>query len=180
MKRVLLAFFAGILLVSCGIQSSPQAEGTVEDHLIAEIVSNPVEMEDQLVRFEGTIGHICRHSGDKMRVVQGDDEAYSILVMLGEFAPSFNPELEGMEVIATGVVKTEVLNMAALNATEEHVHDEDCEHEEEGMAHQEEGMAHEEAGHDCESTQEAIALLKEKGIDPDIRVYVELTAFEMK
>ncbi len=172
MKRVFLALFVGILMVSCGTQSSQRAEGTVEDHLIAEIVSNPVEMEDHVVRFEGTIGHICRHSGDKMRVVQGDDEAFSILVMLGEYAPSFNPEMEGMEVIATGVVKTEVLNMAALNATEEgHVHDEDCEHGEEGT---------EEADHECESTQEAIALLKEKGIDPDVRVYVELTAFEMK
>jgi hypothetical protein len=170
MKKALLALFAGILMVSCGTQDARQAEAVAEEYLISGIVGNPLELEDHLVSFEGTIGHICRHSGDKMRVVQTDDEAFSILVMLGDFTPSFNPELEGRHVVATGIVKTEVRNLDALN--EEHVHGEDCDHEDEAHAEGED--------HECASTEEAIARLKERGIDPDIRVYVELTAYELK
>jgi hypothetical protein len=170
MKRVLLATLAAVIMVSCGTQNQTEAGLVAEDHLIAGIVSNPLDLEDHLVRFEGTIGHICRHSGDKMRVVQTQDDAYSILVMLGEFSTAFNPEFEGREVVATGIVKTEIRNLDALN--QEHVHSEDCEHDDE--------HAHDGEDHECSSTQEAVARLKERGIDPDIRVYVELTAFELK
>jgi hypothetical protein len=170
MKRALLALFAGILMVACGPQEGSQEEAAAEDYLIAGIVSNPMELDGQLVSFEGTIGHICRNSGDKMRVVQTDDEAFSILVMLGDFTPAFNAELEGRHVVATGIVKTEVRNMDALN--EQHVHGEDCDHEDEAHAEGED--------HECASTEEAVARLKEKGIDPDISVYVELTAYELK
>ena len=162
--------FAMAVMASCGPQATEQTGLVAEDHLIAEIVSNPLDMEDHIVRFEGTIGHICRHSGDKMRVVQTDDDAYSILVMLGDFTPNFNPEMEGRMVVATGVLKTEIRNLDALN--DGHVHGDDCDHEDE--------HAHGEEDHECASTEEAIARLKERGIDPDIRVYVELTAFELK
>lgn len=165
-----MALFAGILMASCGTQETRQTETVAGEYLIAGIVSNPLELEDKLVTFEGTIGHICRNSGDKMRVVQTDDEAYSIQVMLGDFTPAFSPEFEGRHVVATGIVKTEIRNLDALN--EEHEHGEDCDHGDEEHAHEE--------GHECASTEEAIARLKERGIDPDIRVYVELTAYELK
>jgi hypothetical protein len=167
MKNSAFFFAIAVLILSaCGQQSSGTVEEVaLESSLISEIVSNPMDHEGQLVRFEGTIGHICRHSGDKMRVVQQDDDAYSILVMLGDYASNFNPEFEGMEVIATGILKAQVLNIEELNSDHGHAHEggEDHEHEEE-----------------CSSTAEAIARLQEKGISPDIRTYVELTAFEIK
>ena len=160
MKRLFIALLAGLVFYACGSQPQQSAETTVEDLLIAEIVSNPLELEDHTVRFEGIIGHICQHSGDKMRVVQQDDNAYSIQVMLGDFASQFNSEFEGMHVVATGVVKTQVRNLDALEEEHDHEH----EHEE---------------GHDCASTTEAIERLKARGIDPDIAVYIELTGFEI-
>ncbi len=162
MKKLLLLFIVGFLGYSCGSQQSKMVAEGVEDLKIVQLVSEPMAYENHSVRFEGTISHICRHSGDKMRIVQPDDHAYSILVMLGDYASSFNPEFEGMDVVATGLVKTQVRNIDALN---DHEHDHDDDHE---------------GGHECASTEEAIARLKERGIDADIFVYVELTGFEIK
>ncbi|MBW6497697.1 MAG: hypothetical protein K0B09_04860 [Bacteroidales bacterium] len=174
MKRFALAMIAVFFFFGCGQQPATQEEVVIETFEIAELISNPMEYEEQEIRIEGIISHICRHSGEKMRVAEIDGEGLSILVMLGDFAPQFNPEFEGQEVILTGVLKTTIQNIDALN--EEHVHGEDgedCDHE--GEEH-----AHEEGHDDCESTQEAIAKMKAAGIDPDIAAHIEITSFEIK
>lgn len=159
MKKLFAVLLAATLFVACNSKTSQEGTETAEAHLISELVSNPMDFDNQAVQFEGTIGHICRHSGDKMRLVQQEDEAYSMLVMLGDLSSNFSVEMEGQQVIATGILKTEVSNMDALT-DHEHV----------------EGEGHE----DCASTQEAVARMKERGIDPDVRVYVELTSYEIK
>lgn len=160
MKRILLLLVITMFIGSCAQQ--PAAEQTVETHQISELVMEPMLYDNQIVRFEGMISHICRHSGDKMRIVQTSDDSYSILVMLGEMASQFNPEMEGNEVVLLGTMKAEVMNIGDL----EEAHD----HEHEGEEH----------GHECSSTEEAIQKLQEKGIDPDIRAYVELMGVEQK
>lgn len=159
MKKLLVVLLAAMVFVGCNTKTSQEGAETVESHLISELVANPLDFDSQAVKFEGTIGHICRHSGDKMRLVQQDDDAFSVLVMLGDLSSNFNVEMEGQEVIATGILKTAVSNIDALA---------DADHAE--------GEGHE----DCASTQEAVARMKERGIDPDIRVYVELTSYEIK
>lgn len=170
MKKTVLAIVAILFFVACG-QQAAQQEALVETFEIAELISNPLEHENQEVHIEGIINHICRHSGDKMRVAELEGDGLSVLVMLGDFASQFSPEFEGKEVALTGVLKTSIRNIDALNET--HEHGEDCDHE--GEEH-----AHEEGHDDCESTQQAIAKMKEKGIDPDIASYIELKSFEVK
>ncbi len=162
MRQSFFFLIVAVIACSCGTNHSQSVNEQITDLNIAQIVSEPMQYENQSVRFEGTVGHVCRHSGDKMRVVKHEDDAYSILVMLGEFASTINLEFEGKDVIATGVVKTQVRNIDALA---DHDHDHDGDHED---------------GHGCASTEEAIARLKERGIDADIMVYVELTGFEIK
>jgi hypothetical protein len=162
MKRFALAIVAGLFFFACGQQTATQEEA-VEIYQIAELISNPMEFEDQEVRIEGIINHICRHSGDKMRVAELEGEGLSIQVMLGEFASQFSPEFEGQEIVLTGILKTVVRNLDALEAA--HVHEEGEEHEE---------------GHECASTTEAIEKMKAAGIDPDIAAFIEITSFEIK
>lgn len=171
MKRFALAMIAVFFFFGCGQQTATQEEAAIETYEIAELISTPLDFEDQEVRIEGIISHICRHSGDKMRVAEIDGEGLSILVMLGDHASQFNPEFEGMEIALTGILKASIRNLDALS--EEHEHGEDCDHEGEEHAHVE--------GHDdCESTQEAIAKMKAAGIDPDIAAHIEITSFEIK
>ncbi len=153
MNRLFLLLAAGVILAACGgTATDQQAEERIEDHAIAALVENPMEHEGKTIRFEGILHHMCRHSGDKMRVVQMDDSEMSIQVMLGEYMNQFSPEMEGSELTIIGSLKTEVMNMEELE-------DED---------------------HDCETTGEAVKMMAERGIDPNIRPYVELKGFEVR
>jgi hypothetical protein len=163
MKAIIFFLAIGFFLSSCNSQKSNDKKANVGDLTIAQLVSEPMQYEAHSVKLEGTIVHVCRHSGDKMRIVQHDDDAYSIMVMLGEFSNSITLDLEGKDIVATGIVKTHIRNIDAL-ANHDHNHD-DADHDE---------------GHGCASTEEAIARLKERGIEADIMVYVELTGFEIR
>ncbi len=160
MKKLFLILIAGFVMASCGTQTSQQAEITLEPSLIAELVYEPLSYEGKTVQFEGVISHICQHSGDKMRVVQTTDDTYSIQVMLMDYLNQFEAGHEGHEVLVTGVMRIEVRNIDELE-------DEHGDHDDHD-------------GHDCASTEEAVKRLAERGIDPDIRPYVELTAFEIR
>lgn len=162
MKRFILLFVVAMAMISCSQQNTQQNEAVIEEYQISALVSDPMAFENQVVRLEGVISHICRHSGDKMRVVQVDDDAYSIQVMLGDLKSQFNPEMEGKHVELVGTLKVQLMNLASLE--EEH------DHEHEG----------EEEGHGCSSTEEAIRKLQEKGISPDLRANVELINVEVK
>ena len=72
MKRFALAIVAVFFFVGCGQQTATQEEAVIETYEIAELISNPLDFENQEVRIEGIISHICRHSGEKMRVAEID------------------------------------------------------------------------------------------------------------
>jgi len=159
-KRNLLFAIIGLFAFACN-QTSNQQSNDLQMNLISELVAEPMSFEDKEVSFEGTITHICHHSGDKMRVNQVSDTDYSILVMLEEFKPQFDLTFEGKKVKLSGILKTEVANMDQIAETHDHEHD------------------HGEEGHECASTTEAVNKLKEKGIAPDIRAYIVMTGFEI-
>ncbi|MFN2395801.1 MAG: DUF4920 domain-containing protein [Bacteroidales bacterium] len=157
-KRLAIIAVLGVLIYSCN-QPTQKAEET-QVTMISEMVTEPLSYEGQEVTFEGTITHICRHSGDKMRVNQMNDSDFSILVMLEDFQTQINPDFEGRNVKVTGILKTEVRNLDEMEHDHDHAHDG-------------------EEGHECESTEEAIKMLEEKGITPEIMAYIEMNGFEV-
>lgn len=171
-KRILYFFAAAMLIVSCKNQGQKTEEqSTAKEVSIEALATNPMSYDKQEVVFEGTVGHVCRHSGERMRVMQTDKTDFSVLVLLGDFKSQINPESEGKTVKVTGIVKTEVVNMDELAENHEgHNHEGEEVHAEGG----------EEGDHGCASTEEAIKKLKEKGIDPNIAVSIELKALEIK
>lgn len=165
----LLTVSVAILAVACNSAGNSGSE-TAKMSMISELVSEPMSHEGEEVTIEGTITHVCRHSGDKMRVNQSDDQDFSIMVMLNDFQSQFGPEFEGSHIKLNGVFKTEIIEAEA-----EHTHNHDHDHAHEGHNH-----SHEEGGdHECESTQQANEKLKEKGIDPKVFAFVEMTSFEI-
>jgi len=159
-RRILFISIAAVLMFSCVEQ--PKEKEAVEDVYsltISEMVTNPLDYEGSKVSFDGVIGHMCRHSGDKMRVLQEDDPDYSILVLLGNFADKFSPDFEGEHITVNGMLKTEIRN---LEQPVEGEHD------------------HEPGDHSCESTEEAIKKMEELGIEPEMRSYIKLESFEIK
>ncbi len=157
MKKMLLILAAGVILAACGgtAKQEQQTEERIEDQQIRTLVENPVDYEGKTVRFEGILDHMCQHSGDKMRVAQMDDSEFSIQVMLGDHMNQFSTEMEGHELTIIGTMHTQVMNMEELEEHDDH-------------------------DHECESTEEAIAMMEERGIDPNIRPYVQLQGFEVR
>jgi hypothetical protein len=160
MLRFTIIALLGLMIYSCGQTTKP--EESAETNTISELVSEPLGFDGTEVSFEGVITHICKHSGDKMRVNQIDDTDYSIMVMLDEFKSQFNADYEGKHVRVIGILRTQVLNSGEAEVAHDHDH------------------AHNgEEGHECASTEEAVKALKEKGITPDIRAFIELKSYEV-
>jgi hypothetical protein len=163
-KKYFIFAVLGAIILSCGQQTGEKtAVQTIFEPAISELLENPMEYEGEEVRLEGIISHVCKHSGDKMRVMQTDTEL-SILVMLGDYVGEITPENEGQTVVLNGLVAVNVKNIGDLEETHEHDH---------------EGEEHEE-DHECASTEEAIEKMIEKGLDPDLQVVVDLKKYELK
>lgn len=160
MKKLVLILLV-VVLYACGQRPEQQTTEVAAEYEIAELVYSPLEFEDALVSFTGMIGHMCQHSGDKMRVVQKDDATYSMQVMLLDKMDEFSSDMEGKTVKVTGTLKNTILNLEDMEA-----HDHDDEHGE-----------HDD--HDCESTEAAIRRMKERGIDPQVRPSVHLVSYEI-
>lgn len=151
-----------ILIASCNSRQDDRKQGeTVTSAIevkITELLTNPLEFDSETVETDGTISHVCRHSGDKMRVLQ-DGSDLSILVMLGDFTGHFNTESEGLKVTLSGKFMTEVSNIDELNTYIQ-------EHEDE-------------SGHECENTREAIEAMESRGLDASIRTFIALEHYEL-
>ncbi len=130
---------------------NPEVEARISD-----LLSDPLDYDTKTVKIEGVISHVCRHSGDKMRVMEEGSDL-SIQVMLGDFTGQFDTESEGMRVSLSGTLVTEVTNIDDLH---EHGHDDD--------------------DHDCSSTLAAIEAMKARGLDANIRTYIALAGYETK
>jgi hypothetical protein len=170
MKRTAFILLAGTFLFGCGPRTEQQAsqEEKAESFKISEIAYAPLEFEDKIVQFEGVIGHMCQHAGDKMRVHQIDDATYSIQVMLKELKPEFNTSMEGQVIRITGKIQNVILNQAELearmDADHDHGdHDDDEDHDD----------------HDCSSTIVALERMKARGIDPRVRPDAHLISYEL-
>lgn len=160
-RKVLFVLMAGVLMFSCGEQ--PKEKEAAEEVLslsIIEILEDPLEYEGKVVSIDGIISHVCRHSGDKMRVMpEVDKEDYTILVMLGDFMNTIDAGFEGESITCQGKLKVEIRDIDEP-AQEDH--------------------GHEAGDHTCETTEEAIKRMKELGIEPELRPLIELESFEIK
>ena len=164
MKKVLFAAIMALVIAGCGQTTPKQAEevataDAVESIAIGDLVTDPLAYGDKVVRVEGVIDHMCRHSGSKM-MVKGVDSDLSVHVQLGDLASEFSVELEGRTVVLEGLFQFEVTNKAELGDDAP----EDAEGEE----------------HDCAAEKAVAEALKAKGIDPAISPFIKLAKYEIK
>jgi hypothetical protein len=164
MKKVLFAAIMALVIAGCGQTTTKQAEEAAATDAIAvsaigDLVTDPLAYGDKVVRIEGVIDHMCRHSGTKM-MVKGVDSDLSVHVQLGDLASEFNVELEGKTVVLEGLFQFEVTNKAELG--------EDAPAKAEGEEH------------DCAAEKAVAEALKAKGIDPAISPFITMTKYEIK
>ena len=165
MRKVLFVAIMALVIAGCGQTTSKQAEEVASTDAVAvfaigDLVADPIAYGDKVVRIEGVIDHMCRHSGDKMRVKESGSDL-SIEVKLGEMASQFSVEMEGREVVLEGLLQYVVDNKAELG--------EDAPKASEG-----------EEDHSCDSEKAAAEALKAKGIDPSISAFITMAKYEIR
>jgi len=163
MKKVLFVAVMALVIAGCGSKTTKPAETVAAETTAAisidELVANPIAYGDQIVKIEGVIDHMCRETGDKMRV-KGAGSDLSIEVKLGELAKDFSVDLEGRTVVVEGKLQYLVANKGELGEMEP-LHKEGEEKT-------------------CETEKAAAEALKAKGIDPSITSYITLVKYEIK
>lgn len=188
-KFALLISIAGLFLFSCAEQPKVDSDEIIESFTVAELYDQAINLDGSVVHFEGVLIHTCRHSGDKMHIVDEENENYRVRVNLGEFAGKIGPEQEGKNIAVTGKLVVTEIPESLKKKEKAHVHGEDCDHEEEGHVHDEdcdheehhhvhgEDCDHEEEhehDHDCEHDEALKKLQKEV-----VRFHIELISYEL-
>ncbi len=75
---------------------------------VVDLLANAKEYDGKEVIITGTATHVCKHSGKRLHLM-GSDEKTIIRVEAGEIG-QFERELEGSDIIATGIFHREVID----------------------------------------------------------------------
>lgn len=130
MKNYLFLLLAiAIAITSCDQNKNTNKEQQTEKVVAVEEVA-PVlvaEFDDKAgdyvgkkVKLEGTVDHICKHGGQRLFLVTSESDA-RIKITPDEEIAAFNTELEGSNIIITGIVEEQRIDEDYLREWEEEV-----------------------------------------------------------
>jgi len=188
-----------VVAIACNNQQLPTDEVTMEDMAdtktttevtVANFTEKAADLVGQEVIFTGMVNHTCKHSGKRMFIVdEGTEE--SVKVEAGGNIDSFDAELEGSEVIVTGIVLELIVDNNYLVEWEEEVlegeseelkiHDgeHEGEHNEEGDGDEEGETEEEHHGSDMEKIENLRNMLKESEKDHLSFYSIECISYEI-
>lgn len=101
---ILLVIFSGCSKSEKQTTSENLADATVVQPIVvdlATLMADPTQYDGKEVAIEGTVVHVCKHSGKRLHLM-GVDEATQLRIEAGEIG-QFAKELEGSDIIARGV-----------------------------------------------------------------------------
>ena len=180
---LLIIASAIILFAACNNGSSDEnSDGvdstTVETEDVTQISVGDFELKaeeyiEQTIQIEGTVSHICKHGGKKMFIFQAPVDTVTVKITSNE---SFSVDLEGSDVIVTGIVKEERITAADILEMEEELKEHENEEENDGE--------NDEEHHDKHISQETIdyynALLEKSDKDYIAFYTLECVEYEEK
>ncbi len=142
-KKLSLISIVIILITACNSNQKQPAEdqnNTVKEPVMISVndfENNASEIVGEKIIIEGTVNHVCQHGGKRMFLIDTVSDA-TVKIIVGENIPSFNTDLEGQDVIVTGVIDelridedylTEWENELMMEAEEGEGHDDGSGHE---------------------------------------------------
>ena len=118
MKQLLAFTLMALLFTACGQQESQDTDGAAGDVMkVTMLLEQPEEMNDKEVMLEGTVTHVCKHGGRRLHLTDVDTNE-KIRVEAPEAMPAFARELEGSDIVVTGVLKETRIDAAYLDEWE--------------------------------------------------------------
>lgn len=118
MKQLLTFALMALLFTACGQQESQDTDGAAGDVMkVTALLEQPDEMNEKEVTLEGTVTHVCKHGGRRVHLTDIDTNE-KIRVEAPEDMPAFARELEGSDIVVTGVLKETRIDAAYLDEWE--------------------------------------------------------------
>ena len=104
-KKLIGLLVISLFIIACGSNQNQTQEEAVEIPvlLVDDFDAEAENYVGEEVTIEGTVAHVCKHGGKRMFVFDKDDDV-RIKVTVNDNMPSFDVELEGSDVIVTGIV----------------------------------------------------------------------------
>jgi len=104
-KKLIGLFIISLFIIACGSNQTKTQDETVE---VPVLLVDDFDMEadnyvGEVVTIEGTVAHVCKHGGKRMFVFDKNDDV-RVKVTVNDNMPSFDVELEGSDVVVTGIV----------------------------------------------------------------------------
>ncbi len=183
MKTVSGIMLLALFIVGCSSNASKEAtteEGITAagDVMTVDVFMNQVEgMVGEEVKISGLVNHVCRHGGQRMFVI-GEGEDSRMKITTSEDIAEFTVDLEGSEVVVTGIVEEERIDETYLTEWETEVK-EGTEAHEDGIDDCTEDEATEEKMSETEKTMKRIADYRQQ-IEESDRGYLAFYSVKAK
>jgi predicted small lipoprotein YifL len=118
MKKIvtlLIICSAVAILYGCGSKSPVPPDNKIK---VAQFVDSAEKWANKEVVIAGTVSHVCRHSGKKLFVFDGDPDK-TVKIYAGGEVSAFDMKLEGADIEVTGtVIEDEKIDMNYLDEWE--------------------------------------------------------------
>jgi len=98
-KRIIFVFAITVVIISCNNMAGDKGNVLTVD----EFEIKAADFADQEIVIEGTVHHVCKHGGERM-FIMNDDPDVSVKIVPGENMANFDAELEGSDLIVTGLI----------------------------------------------------------------------------
>ena len=131
-RKILFLFVVTAFIAACNNTQNPSTdtEGS-EQEMTAELVTLAiVDFDNEAgnyvgkeVQISGLVNHTCKHGGKRMFIIDPETEQ-TVKIEAGENIASFDAELEGSEVIATGIINELIIDEAYLIEWEAEIEEE--------------------------------------------------------
>lgn len=105
-KKILGVAALIAMLASCGnkTQKEENTEKEITKVTVDEVLADMQKYVDQEVLISGTVNHVCSHGGKRMFIMGSDPDA-AVKITPNNVIGVFEKELEGSDVLVTGVLK---------------------------------------------------------------------------
>jgi len=117
-KKLFAMSVIAIVLAACG--SNVKKTEEVVKVTVNDFTTNPDLYADKEIEITGTATHVCKEGGKRLFII-GTDPEQRVKIETGEKLSSFPVELEGSDVVVTGVVSKLVVDEAYLTNWENEI-----------------------------------------------------------
>jgi hypothetical protein len=168
-RFVIFTVFTAALLNSCGSSTKGKLEDTAEEtvkeqtYKIGQVLNLPNEIVNKVIKIEGTVTHVCKHSGKRLHLKNLETNEM-IRIEAGDKIVRFERELEGSDIVVTGSFRKQVIDESYINEISKESHGENHDHGEESEGE--------------ERAKNMRKMLSESGKDQMIIYWVDGISFE--